>query len=103
MDYRIDFETIDWQAPMAGVRYRLYVQNGRWLRLVEYSVDFIEPDWCCNGHVGYVLEGEFEIDFNGKLVHFGPGDGIFIPIGEEHKHMARILSDEVRVVLFEDA
>ena len=64
---------------------------------VEYAALHAE------GAEGALLEGEFEIDFNGRLVRFGAGDGIFIPPGEDHKHMPRILSEIVRVVLFEDA
>jgi quercetin dioxygenase-like cupin family protein len=30
------------------------------------------------------------------------GDGIFIPPGEEHKHMLRVLSDRIRLVLVEE-
>jgi quercetin dioxygenase-like cupin family protein len=52
--------------------------------------------------VGYVLEGEFEIDFSGAVVQYAAGDGIFIPAGEEHKHMTRMLSNVAPVVLFED-
>ena len=103
LEYRADFETIPWQSALSGMRYRVCEQDGGRLRVVEYSSNFVEPDWCRNGHVGYVLEGEFEIDFNGRLVRFGAGDGIFIPPGEDHKHMPRILSEIVRVVLFEDA
>ncbi len=43
-----------------------------------------------------------EIDFNGKTVIFGPGNGLFIPAGEQHQHKARILTDVVKVILIED-
>jgi quercetin dioxygenase-like cupin family protein len=101
-DCRIDFSSIPWQSPMPGVRFRAYEQDGRRVRLVEYSREFVEPDWCRKGHTGYVLEGRFELEFDGRAVAFGPGDGIFIPSGEEHKHKAKPLTDVVRVVLVED-
>ena len=43
-----------------------------------------------------------EIDFDGKKEVFGPGNGIFIPAGEKHKHKGRVLTDKVKVVLVED-
>lgn len=43
-----------------------------------------------------------EIDFDGKVVAFKPGDGMFIPAGEKHKHNAKALTDKVRVILVED-
>ncbi len=87
---------------MPGVRFKAHEQGGRKLRFVEFSKDFVEPDWCIKGHIGYVLEGEMDIDFDGNIVHFGPGDGLFIPTGEDSKHIAKVLTDVVRLVLVED-
>ena len=101
--HKVDFSSILWESPAAGVRFKVFRQDGRQLRLVEYRREFVEPDWCLKGHIGYVLEGRMEIDFDGVVVEYGPGDGIFIPCGEEHKHKARVLTDVGRVVLVEDA
>jgi quercetin dioxygenase-like cupin family protein len=100
--YKVDFESIPWETPASGVKFKAYEQNGRKLRLVEFAKEFVEHDWCTKGHIGYVLEGQMEIDFDGEKVVFGLGDGIFIPAGEEHKHKARVLTDVVRVFLVED-
>ena len=99
---KVDFDSISWESPMVGVRFKAYDQNGTRLRLVEFSKEFVEPDWCRKGHIGYVLDGEMELDFNGEVVHFGPGDGIFIPDGEDHKHMGKVLTETIRVILVED-
>ena len=97
---RIDFETMPWVAPAAGVRFKAYEHSGRRLRLVEFTREFVEPDWCIKGHVGYVLEGRMGIDFDGKAIAFGPGDGLFIRPGDKHK--ARVITDRARVILVED-
>lgn len=99
--YKIDFSSIHWRCPAAGVRFKAYKQDGKKLRLVEFDRGFIEPDWCTNGHVGYVLEGQIEISFDGETIVFGPGDGLFIPTGEEHKHKGRALTDTVKIILVE--
>ena len=99
--YRINFESIEWESPADGVRFKAYEQVGRKLRLVEFAKEFIEPDWCTKGHIGYILEGQIEIDFDGKLIIFGPGDGVFIPDGEEHKHKGRVLTDTAKAILVE--
>ena len=70
--------------------------------MAEFTKKFVEPDWCKKGHIGYILEGQMEIDFDGKVVAFKPGDGMFIPAGEKHKHNAKALTDKVRVILVED-
>ena len=100
--YKIDFESMEWESPAVGVRFKAYEQNCRKLRLVEFSKEFVEPDWCEHGHIGYILEGQMEIDFNGKKDVFSPGDGLFIPAGQEHKHKARVITDKVKVIAVED-
>lgn len=99
--YKIDFDSIPWEAPMNGLRFKVSRQAGRQLRLVEYTPD-MKPHWCEKGHVGYVLEGQFEIGFQDGPVLFNPGDGVFIPAGAKHKHMGRAVTDVVRAVLVED-
>ncbi|HUW19473.1 MAG TPA: cupin domain-containing protein [Sedimentisphaerales bacterium] len=100
--YKVDFKSIMWEQPMAGVRSKTYEQGGRKLRLVEFTRDFVEPDWCKKGHIGYVLQGRLEVNFDGKVVVFGLGDGVFIPAGEEHKHKGTAVTEAVKVVLVED-
>lgn len=99
--YKVDFGSMPWEQPAAGVRFKACEQDGRRLRLVEFTRDFVEPDWCTKGHVGYVLDGELAVDFHGQVVTFRAGDGLFIPPGEEHGHKAKVLSDRARVFLVE--
>lgn len=101
--YLIDFKSIDWVSPAPGLRYKAYVRNNRKIRLVEFTEELDEKDWCTKGHVGYVLEGRFSTDFNGKIIHFKAGDGLFIPPGEENKHKAKVAKGErVSLILFEE-
>jgi quercetin dioxygenase-like cupin family protein len=100
---KVDFDALPWQSPLPGARYKVFQQGNRRLRLVEFSRGFVERDWCVNGHIGYVLDGEMDVDFDGNLVHFSAGDGVFIPAGAENRHMARVLTDVVRLVLVEEA
>jgi quercetin dioxygenase-like cupin family protein len=98
--YKINFESMDWQTPAVGVKCKAYQQGGRKLRLVEFAKEFVEHDWCTKGHIGYILEGQMEIDFGRKVIVFGPGDGVFIPAGEKHK--AKVLTDTAKAILVED-
>ena len=34
--YKVDFESMEWQSQAEGVRFKAYEQDGRKLRLVEY-------------------------------------------------------------------
>jgi quercetin dioxygenase-like cupin family protein len=87
---------------MDGVRHKLFSFNDKYLRLVEYSSE-MEPHWCERGHIGYILDGRFQIEFNDGVRIFNSGDGIVIPDGPDHKHKAKVLSDVVRAVFIEDA
>jgi len=91
-----------WESPIVGVRFKVYEQDGWKLRLVEFIKESVESDWCTKGHIGYILEGRMEVDFDGEIIVFGPGDGVFIPAGKEHKHKGRVLTDKVKAVLIED-
>jgi len=102
ISYKVNFESLSWESPMKGVRFKSYEHAGRRLRLVEFSKEFVEPDWCANGHIGYILEGKLEIDFDGKRIVYKPGDGLFIPKGQQHKHIGKVLTDFVSLVLIED-
>ena len=100
--YKVDFKSTPWETPVVGVRFKIYKQGDKQLRLVEFTNEFVEPDWCTKGHIGYILEGQLEVNFDGRVVIFNPGDGLFIPAGEEHKHMAKVLTDVVKLILVED-
>ncbi|MCP5102211.1 MAG: cupin domain-containing protein [bacterium] len=101
IQYKVDFEGLNWETPMKGVRYKVKKQGDRQLRLVEYTRE-MEPHWCEKGHTGYILEGTFEIKFTNETLIFKPGDGVFIPSGAEHKHMAKVLTEVVVTIFVED-
>ncbi|MHC4386887.1 MAG: cupin domain-containing protein [Planctomycetota bacterium] len=101
-DYRIDFQSMPWEIPAVGVRFKAYQQDGRKLRVAEFDKEFIEPDWCTKGHIAYILDGRCQIDFNGNVIAFGAGDGIFIPIGQAHKHKIKILTEKLKLIIVED-
>ena len=99
--YKVDFQSILWSSPANGVREKVYKAGHRQLRLVEYSRN-MPPHWCEKGHYGYVLNGRMEIRFENEVHTFSAGDGVFLPSGSEHKHMAKILTETATVVFAED-
>lgn len=101
--FKVDFESLDWESPLPGARFKVCRGGSRQLRLVEFTAEFVEPDWCTKGHIGFVLAGILEVDFRGKVVSYAAGSGIFIPPGESGAHKARSLAPVTRLVLVEDA
>ena len=103
-DHLIEFKNMRWERPAPGVRHKAYVRGGQRIRLVEFSEGFTEPDWCTRGHIGYVLDGQISIDFNSEAIDFNAGDGMFIPEGEESRHIGRVAGGEKALVIpFEEA
>lgn len=100
--YRVVFDSVEWQAPMRGARFKVVPIGPRRIRLVEFTNEFEEPQWCERGHVGLVLQGELEIDFQGGIVRYPEGTGIAIPAGPSHGHKARSVTPLSRLFLVED-
>lgn len=101
IERKVDFDSMPWENPMRGARAKAVGHGGRRLRLVEYT-PAMEPHWCEKGHIGYVLDGKFEIQFDDETLVYETGDGVFIPSGRQHRHMGKALTDTVRCVFVED-
>ena len=101
LQHKIRFDDIEWESPIEGVRYKKYIYNNKQVRLVEYSKE-MPPHWCEKGHYGMILEGEMEIEYPDEKIIYGKGDGVFIPVGAEHKHRGRVLTESVKVIFVED-
>jgi quercetin dioxygenase-like cupin family protein len=102
-EYRIVFDQIEWHSPQPGVRFKAARIGSNQVRLVEFTSEFVEREWCEKGHAGFVLAGELEIDFSGHVVQFPEGSALLIPAGRDHRHKARVLTPLVRLFLVEEA
>jgi quercetin dioxygenase-like cupin family protein len=101
-NHLISFDFFDWINAGIGCRYKVFADGNKQLRVVEFSEGFVEFDWCLHGHVGFVLDGEFSIDFSGTVERFRKGDIVYIPSGNEDKHKAILAKNEkVTLLLFE--
>ncbi len=78
---RIDFDSLPWQDALPGARFKVFREGTKQIRLLEFSPEFVEPEWCEKGHAGFVLEGTLEVDFKGRVVVYPQGSGIFISPG----------------------
>ena len=100
---RINFDQIKWDYKSAGMRVKRVMRYGKQLRLVEIGPDSGEANWCEEGHVGYVLEGELETNINGSVERLSAGDGLFIPSGTKYRHKSKAVGGPVRLILVEKA
>ena len=98
---RICLEDISWTEPASNVRYKAALFGNRKVRLVEFATGFAEAEWCCAGHIGYVLSGRLEVEFSDSTEVFEAGD--IVAIGKDDKHRARVVEGPVRLFLVEEA
>lgn len=100
--FKVQFDLIEWQWALPGARFKAFRDGSKQLRLLEFTSEFVEPEWCPKGHVGIVLKGELEIDFQGNVVIYQEGSGIFIPSGTSSAHKAKAISSSVLLFLVEE-
>lgn len=99
---QIKFNNIEWERPSNGVEQKQFLNGNQRIRLLRFYDDFVEENWCVKGHIGYVIDGEMTIDFNGKLVQYSKGDGLWIESDEGSKHKVLISKGKfVELILFE--
>lgn len=100
--FKIDFEGMEWQQVRPDVRQKVYCEGSRQIRLVEFETSDGAEHWCEAGHIGYVLKGALSISFNGEVVSFEAGDGLFIPAGAVSKHRSVAIASGTRLLMVED-
>ncbi len=100
-EVKINFDMLRWESATPGMRFKVYRDKNKQVRLLELTKEFVENDWCLKGHIGYILDGRLEITFSTELpTLLEMGDGLMITEGIQHK--ARALSEVVKLILVED-
>jgi hypothetical protein len=101
-NWKILFKEIPWESPRAGLQQKVVEKDGQRLRLLRFTHEFHEEDWCRNGHVGYILSGSMEVDFGDCRMTYESGEGIWIEAGEAEKHRVLVaLGQYTEMILFE--
>jgi hypothetical protein len=70
--------------------------------LVEFETSDGAEHWCETGHIGYVLRGALSISFDGNVIGFKAGDGLFIPPGAATKHRSVQIAAGTQLLMVED-
>jgi len=103
-DYKIIFDKMEWQEKITGIKFKEFIVDNKKIRLVEFTDELVEKDWCTNGHLGYAISGKGRVTFfNGQKVIFKKGDFINIPKGENNKHKTQIDKGERALIVFFEA
>ncbi len=86
---------------MPGLRCKAQSLDGHQLRLAVFARD-MPPHWCERGHIGLILDGRFEIHFDDQTIVYETGNGLWIPAGAAHRHMAVSLTESVTAIFWEE-
>ncbi len=100
--FKVNFDVMEWEQIRPDVRQKIYRGGGHQIRLVEFETSEGAEHWCDVGHIGYVLKGALSISFNGEVVSFKAGDGLFIPSGTATKHRAVSISPGTQLLMVEE-
>jgi quercetin dioxygenase-like cupin family protein len=100
--FKIGFETMEWQHVRPDVRQKVYREGSRQVRLVELDTSDGTEHWCETGHIGYVLKGALSISFDGKVISYKAGDGLFIPAGPASKHRSVAIAAGTQLLMVEE-
>jgi quercetin dioxygenase-like cupin family protein len=86
-DVGIEFSRVAWTQDVPGIRAReADVEGHRWA-IVEYADGARREEWCLDGHVGLVLTGKVEYEFEdgGPSLTVGEGDAFALSTGRAHR------------------
>jgi quercetin dioxygenase-like cupin family protein len=100
--FKVSFDEMQWEQVRPDVRQKVYREGSRQIRLVEFDTSDGAEHWCEAGHIGYVLKGSLSISFNGQVLSFEAGDGLFIPSGAAAKHRSVSITSGTQLLMVED-
>jgi len=100
--FRVPFESMNWREVRPGVRHKVHAERSRQVRLVRFDTSDGAGFWCQAGHIGYVLAGGLDIDFNGTVLSFAAGDGLFIPSGAASQPRSVFVTPGTTLLMVED-
>jgi len=82
----VPFDAEQWAHEADGVRALVRDVDGTRWAVVDYAPGSGRPEWCSVGHLGFVLSGEIEYEFeSGGSIAARTGQGFVLPGGEPHR------------------
>jgi hypothetical protein len=61
LQHKINFDNIEWEYPIKGVKYKKYIHNNKQMRLIKYTKE-MPPHWCETGHYGLFLKVKWKLN-----------------------------------------
>lgn len=80
----IRFPNLPWE-PGAHPNERKKAARAGGATLLEFGPDFRDPNWCENGHAGFVIEGRLGLEFRGRSEVIDSGEAFLVDPGTPHR------------------
>ena len=87
VDELVRLSEIEWRPDVEGIQVRELTVDGRRWALVQYAPGAKRQEWCEDGHLGVVLSGEIEYEFEdgGNPLASRQGDAFTLSTGRGHR------------------
>ena len=76
---------VEWAQLNELVKQKSVEVEEKTVRLLELQPGFAESQWCYKGHIGFVVHGAIEIEFENSTQLFQAGEVLLIPTAVGHK------------------
>ena len=86
-DEAIELAARAWEDEAPGIRAQVAPAAGTRYAVVEYEPGAQRPDWCREGHHGFVLDGSLEFEFadDGEPLRLRAGQAFVLAPGRGHR------------------
>lgn len=82
----VPFAELEWEEEAPGVKALVASAEGARWAVVEYAPGAGRPEWCTEGHRGYVISGRIGYEIDGRApVEASAGEGFVLPAGAPHR------------------
>jgi len=81
----LDFSESKLNKSPDHTAFKEILTGNKRFRIVEYEENASHPDWCAEGHVGFVFEGEIMYELEKGEIYVKEGKGFFLPSGTKHR------------------
>lgn len=100
---QVAFPDLLWADDVPGIRDRASVIDGRRWAVVEYAANARRLEWCLDGHVGFVLVGalEYEFEDGGDPLTLREEDAFCLSTGRAHRGR-NLAEGPTRIFLIDD-
>jgi quercetin dioxygenase-like cupin family protein len=99
----LDLDDCAWSDIGGHAREKRIEKGGGRVRLLELSDGYEHPDWCEKPHLGFVLQGRIDLEFDDERWEIAAGNGLEVGAGSAFRHRPIAAETPALLLLIEPA